>query len=305
MTERWTLHHGDCLAWLRTLPSESVDAVVTDPPYPEIDRVYGRLSEPEWHALMDSVIGETRRVLRPHGSAVFVLQANQSRVGSTRPWLFEFMAKWAREWNMVQDVWWTNTAAIPTVHCSRKNGLMRPSVKACVWLGPRDCFRDQSAVLKSETASNAAARTKETNNTKRRPSGHGMRAQRCASAALERGGVTPTNSISLSNTNSASSSGAAGHGAGTPSALCAWWIRYLSRPNDVICDPFAGAGTTGAVAVSLGRRFVGAEKMGEYVDVARARISAAERGELTIRETAPEPSNDDASAQPTLFAGAK
>lgn len=28
-----TLHHGDCLAVLKTLPSESVDAVVTDPPY--------------------------------------------------------------------------------------------------------------------------------------------------------------------------------------------------------------------------------------------------------------------------------
>jgi site-specific DNA-methyltransferase (adenine-specific) len=29
---RWSLHHGDCLEWLRTLPSASVDAVVTDPP---------------------------------------------------------------------------------------------------------------------------------------------------------------------------------------------------------------------------------------------------------------------------------
>lgn len=29
----YTLHHGDCLAVLRTLPDASVDAVVTDPPY--------------------------------------------------------------------------------------------------------------------------------------------------------------------------------------------------------------------------------------------------------------------------------
>lgn len=29
----YTLHHGDCLAVIRTLPDASVDAVVTDPPY--------------------------------------------------------------------------------------------------------------------------------------------------------------------------------------------------------------------------------------------------------------------------------
>jgi len=29
----WSVHHGDCLEWLRSLPDNSVDAVVTDPPY--------------------------------------------------------------------------------------------------------------------------------------------------------------------------------------------------------------------------------------------------------------------------------
>lgn len=31
--DRVTLHHGDCLEVLRSLPDASVDAVVTDPPY--------------------------------------------------------------------------------------------------------------------------------------------------------------------------------------------------------------------------------------------------------------------------------
>ena len=33
MSERLTLHHGDCLSVLRNLPDCSVDSVVTDPPY--------------------------------------------------------------------------------------------------------------------------------------------------------------------------------------------------------------------------------------------------------------------------------
>lgn len=31
-----TLHHGDCLEFMRTLPAGSVDAVITDPPYPNL-----------------------------------------------------------------------------------------------------------------------------------------------------------------------------------------------------------------------------------------------------------------------------
>jgi hypothetical protein len=151
---------GDALDELRKLPDGFADAVVTDPPYPEIDRAYGRLTEAEWHALMDAVVNECRRVLKPRGSAVFVLKPNSERVGRMRPWLWEFMAKWTREWGMVQDAWWWNYATAPTVHCHEANGLMRPSMAAIVWLGPEDCYRDQGAVLWTESAANKVARDK-------------------------------------------------------------------------------------------------------------------------------------------------
>ena len=79
--------HGDCLEVLPTLAAGSVDCVVTDPPYPCIKRAYGTWTEEEWWALMRPVVAEVRRVLAPTGSAVFVLQANQEKVGRTRPWL--------------------------------------------------------------------------------------------------------------------------------------------------------------------------------------------------------------------------
>src|SRR6185312_5641104 len=139
----FVLHQGDCLRVLPSIPDGSIDAVVTDPPYPYVDRDYGHWTEAEWFALMDPVVSHCRRVLKPTGSAVFILQANQEKVGRTRPWLWRFMAKWCEEWNMVQDAWWWNHARSPTVHCSRGNGLMRPSVKAMVWCGPPDCYRNQ------------------------------------------------------------------------------------------------------------------------------------------------------------------
>lgn len=41
-----TLHHGDCLAVLRSLADESIDAVVTDPPY-KLSQEYGATTDPD------------------------------------------------------------------------------------------------------------------------------------------------------------------------------------------------------------------------------------------------------------------
>ena len=50
---------------------------------------------------------EARRVLRPlKGSAVFILQPNYEKIGKTRLWLWEFLLKAAKEWNLVQPVFW-------------------------------------------------------------------------------------------------------------------------------------------------------------------------------------------------------
>ncbi len=60
---------------------------------------------------MREVVRETRRVLKPKGSAVFILQPNSVHVGQMRLRLSEFMAEQAREWNVVQDI--GGTRALP------------------------------------------------------------------------------------------------------------------------------------------------------------------------------------------------
>lgn len=270
-----TLHLGDCLEWLPTLPSGSVDAVITDPPYPEIDRPYGRLSEAEWWALVvEGVIPQIRRILKPTGSAVFILQPNSRNVGSMRGWLFRFQAWACDHWNMVQDAYWWNPAALPTVHSHRTNGLMRPSVKHAVWLGAPDCYRDQDGVLWSQSEANKAV-DREDRALQRHPSGFSVRAGRCAGVADDRGGVTPFNILPVSNTNSQSSAGASGHGAGTPLAIASWWTRYLCPTGATACDPFTGSGTMALAAINHGCSFVGAEKMPEYHAIALRRIAGA------------------------------
>lgn len=82
-----TILEGDCREVLPTLPSASVDCVITDPPYPHIRRSYGYWTEAEWFDLMRAVVPQCMRVLKPTGSAVFILQPNSERVGRMRLWL--------------------------------------------------------------------------------------------------------------------------------------------------------------------------------------------------------------------------
>jgi hypothetical protein len=271
------LHEGDCRDWLPLIPDASVDAVICDPPYPHIQRPYGVLTEAEWWALMvDGVIPQVRRILKPTGSAVFILQPNSRKVGSMRGWLWEFMAWACREWNMVQDAWWWNSCSLP-VGGAISDGLMRSSVKACVWLGEPDCRRDQSQVLWAESSANAMRRAGEKHGRAAMPSGRSIDMKTCRDAALSRGGTTPFNLLPIAGANGTNGAAFLGHAAATPLPLASWWTRYLVPKDEssVVCDPFMGSGTMGLAALKHGASFVGGDKMPGYMEIARRRIDAA------------------------------
>lgn len=279
-SRKWTspdgralLFCGDCREKLALLPAGSIAACITDPPYPEIKRDYGRWTEEEWHTLMASVVAEIRSCIRNDGSAMFVLQPNSETVGSLRPWLWKFLVHVSETWNVIQDVWWWNPSTAPTVHCQQKYGLLRPSMKACVWVGNADCYRNQAEVLLDPSESAKDAKKLQRHDLQIRPSGMTMRDGRALATCAERGGATPFNVIVCSNTNSRTSGGAKGHGAATPLHLLEWWVRYISKPNDVIVDPFCGSGTTGVAAMRLGRRFIGIEQNESYFDMSVESIS--------------------------------
>ena len=130
-----TIYHGDCREVIPSL--EQCDCVITDPIYPEVRREYGKISEVDWHLLMKAVVTECRRILKAKGSAVFIFQPNYEKLGRMRLWLWEFVAWAGKEWNLVQDCYWWATDAMPLAGTSRKYGLMRQSVKMCIWLGSK------------------------------------------------------------------------------------------------------------------------------------------------------------------------
>jgi hypothetical protein len=272
------LYLADCRDVLPLLPTGSFDLVFTDPPYPEISRAYGRWTEAEWWELMRAVVPGCMRLLKPTGSAVFVLQPNSERVGRMRTWLWEFQLWVAKTWGVVQNAYWWNVCALTTAGACA-GGLMKDAVKACVWVGPPDCFRDQAAVLWGEaeltTARRQAVRAGKQCHSRPSPSGHHTDNRRMFAAAARRGGVVPMNLLPIPNAVPADSAGSNGHGAGTPFNLCWWWVRYLCPPGGAILDPFSGTATTGLAAMKHGCDYAGIEVIPEHHATARRRLADA------------------------------
>ena len=273
------LIHADCRIALRQLRSRSVQFVFADPPYPGIDREYGVWVEEDWFDLMDEVVPQIRRVLVPNGSAVFFLKPNSESAGRMRLWVWEFLAKWGREWNVIQDVYAWNFAQLP-FGAATTCGLMRGSVANCVWLGESGCYRNQDAVLWSESEVTKARKLSIRANGNRRKNGFTspsaskrntdrprLDAARTYESVDRRGGVTPFNVIMASNTKNYDDD----HPARTPEDVVRFWIRYLTKPGDTVLDPFAGSGTTLRVAAEEGRKSIGIEKDAKYVKAIKKR----------------------------------
>jgi len=269
--EAATLIHGDCRKELTKIASGSVDCVVSDPIYPEINRKYGRITEKQWLDLMKEVVRESRRIVKPKGSAVFIFQPNYEKIGKMRVWLWEFVAWAGREWNLVQDVYWWAIDAMPLAAAQRQYGLLRQSVKTCIWLGSSDCYRNQNAVLWTPSQA-TSARHRADIALRTSPSGRTYRNSSIAKAADERGGTTPFNLLPIPV--GGKPGGSEHHPAATPYDVAAWWCKYILPPGGVLLDMFVGSGTMLQAGLDNGAsKVIGIDKEKQYLAIAKRRIT--------------------------------
>ncbi|WP_201296777.1 site-specific DNA-methyltransferase [Nocardiopsis sp. FR26] len=237
MTDTWTIHHGDALTVLPTLPTGSVDAVITDPPYnsggrtpaaKRGDTARGKyVSGDALHDLADFagdnrdqrgyrywlalLLCESLRITRPGGSAL----------------VFTDWAQLPATSDALQAAGWIWRGIIPwhkPISRPQKDGFKR-ECEYVLWASHGEPYRHAPTVYLP-----GYLRASQPRGDKRK------------------------------------------HITQKPVEIMRELVK-IAPEGGVVLDPFAGAGSTGEAALAEGRRFVGVEVTKHYADVARERLA--------------------------------
>ena len=273
---------GDCQAKLKELPDESVQTVVTSPPYYQ-QRNYegpqeiGQESTPEKYVeRLTSVFAEVWRVLRADGTLWLNLgDKYQNGVQLGMPWRVA-LALQSEGWLLRSDIIWHKPNAMPS---SVKSRPTTDHEYIFLFSKSKKYFYDADAIREPHVTFSSASKMKGGRNHFGKKGGTPEQGKNQGNVNLHDGrwdqAFHPKGrnkrtvwSIPLSKFRDA-------HFAVFPEILAENCILAGSQPGGVVLDPFAGSGTTGVVAKKRGRCFVGIERSTKYHTMAEQRLAEA------------------------------
>lgn len=240
----WTLHHGDALAVLRDLPTASVDALITDPPYSSGGMVRGdRMGSQASKYVGSGPDGKTSRT--------FVEFTGDTR--DQRAYAY-WCALWLGE-------------------CLR---VLKPGAPALIFTDWRQMPTTVDALQSGGLIWRGIAVWDKTDCGGRPQMGR-FRAQ---SEFIVWGSAGPMPDLvgkALPGVFRHFTDRDKEHATAKPVKLMRDLVQIVPE-GGIVLDPFAGSATTGVAALIEGRRFVGCEMNDHYAEVARRRLETAERG---------------------------
>lgn len=238
MSPLFSLHLGDCLEVMRTIPDASVDMILCDLPY--------GTTQNKWDAVIpfDGLWKEYQRVCRDDSAIVLTAaQPFTSALVMSNPSLFKYDWTWKKEKG--------------TGHLNAKKMPMRDKEDVLVFyknqpvynpqFGKGEPYDGSARVGKKQQTDNYGkyAAVREDNDGKRYPK------QVLEFPMVGRGGLHPTQK---------------------PVALMEYLIRTYTNEDEVVLDNTMGSGTTGVACMRSGRKFIGIERDPDYFQIATDRI---------------------------------
>lgn len=235
-----TLMQGDCLERMKEIPDESVDLVLTDPPF--------GTTACKWDSVIDleKMWKELKRITKANSAIVlFGSEPFSSALRMSNINIFKY--DWI--WDKVKPSGHLNAKIMPmkqheiiSVFCYGRpiyNPMMveqKERVSKNYLSNKSDIFGDERQVSKITNLKYPKSILTESN-------------------ALQRGKLHPTQK---------------------PVALLEYLIKTYSNSEDVILDFTFGSGSTGVACVNTNRKFIGIEKDEGYFKIAQDRIQAAQ-----------------------------
>lgn len=264
-------------AYLPTVPAESVDLVITSPPFALLrQKAYGNLDQAEYVDWLVSFGPLVRRVLKDTGSFVLDLGGAYQRGMPCRSlYNYRTLLRMCDEHGffLAEEFFWYNPAKLPSPieWVNKRKIRAKDSVNTVWWLSKTENPKANVSNVLAPYSKRMEQLIKDPDGfymPKERPSGHDI----SRGFRKNNGGSIPSNLLQYSNTESNSvhirlckKNGIPPHPARFPRALPEFFIKFLTDPGDKVVDIFAGSNTTGDAAEALEREWVAVECELDYV----------------------------------------
>lgn len=239
-----TLLLGDCIEQMQGLPDNSIDAVITDPPY--------GTTACKWDTVipLDAMWEQLKRITKPNGA--IVLTASQpftSALVMSNPRMFR------HEW-----VWKKN--------CGSNFATLK-----------HNPFKEHESVLVFAEKPTTFNAIREERSAGGKAMVRSCRYKASAGGSVIGGKLKTDKASRDPNTRHPSSVQAFSvqrglHPTQKPVALMEYLIKTYTNESETVLDFTMGSGTTGVAAANTGRKFIGIERDPEYFKIASERIAA-------------------------------
>lgn len=268
---------GDSLELLNELEDNSVNLVITSPPFAlQRKKEYGNKDQDEYVDWFLQFAELVYKKLTLDGSFVIDFGgAYEKGVPVRSIYNFRVLIKLVDELNfkLAEDFYWFNSSKLPSPieWVNKRKIRVKDSVDTIWWLSKSDFPKsDITKVLApySDRMKKLIEDPEKYYTAKERPSGHTI----SKSFGKDNGGSIPPNLLTIANSEAntpylslCKEMGIKAHPARFPAGLPEFFIKMLTDEGDTVVDIFSGSNTTGYVAENLKRNWLSFEQKNDYV----------------------------------------
>lgn len=256
-----TLYKGDCLEVMKLIPDDSIDAIITDPPY--------GTTACKWDSVIDFDLmwEQLNRIIKPNGAIVLFGSepfSSALRMSNIKNYKYDWI------WNKINGANFMNI----------KNRPLKTQEQVIVFFNDNNITFNPIKVRRTE-----ASLKRDKAGTKRL-----VKVKKSKNSVVEHYGMKRTKGDELIEfsefkhcidiiTFSKSEKGMykIKHPTRKPVALMEYLIKTYTNENETVLDFTMGSGSTGVAAKNLNRNFIGIEQDEKYFKIATDRINKQEK----------------------------
>jgi len=261
---------GDSKEVLKSLSDNSVDLIVTSPPYADQRKdTYGGIHHDKYVEWFLPISEQLLRVLKPTGT--FILNIKEKVVdGERSTYVMELILAMRKQgWLWTEEFIWHKKNSYPGKWPNR----FRDSWERLLQFNKEKKFNMyQEEVMVpmgnwAKTRLKKLSDTDEIRDTSKVGSGFGKN----ISNWIDRDKAYPTNVLHL-----ATECNNKNHSAAFPEELPEWFIKLFTKQFDTVLDPFMGSGTSLVVANRMRRHSIGIDIIPEYYEMVKKKLQPVE-----------------------------